>query len=192
MPPKAKFERKDIVDAAIEILESDGVEALTARTIGEKLNSSARPIFTVFKNMSEVISETEAAAKKIYDSYVADGLAEPLAFKGVGKAYIKFATEHPKLFQLLFMREQKKIPKIENALELIDGNSQLIIQSIQSKYSLDVELSNKLYAHMWIYSHGIAVLIATRMCEFSQEQISDMLTEVCVSMIKKIKTEGKL
>ncbi len=192
MPPKAKFEKKDIIGAALEILEGDGIEALTARTLGEKLNSSARPIFTVFKNMSDVISETEAAARKIYDSYVAEGLAESLAFKGVGKAYIRFAAEHPKLFQLLFMREQKKIPKIEIVLGLIDGNSQLIIQSIQSEYSLDAELSNRLYSHMWIYSHGIAVLIATGMCEFSQEQISNMLTEVCVSLIRKIKAEGSL
>ncbi len=192
MPPKAKFERKDIVCAALQILENDGADALTARTLGEKLNSSARPIFTVFKNMGEVISETKAAAKSLYNSYVAEGLAESLAFKGVGKAYIKFAAEHPKLFQLLFMREQEKIPKIETVLGLIDGNSKLIIQLIQSEYALGAEMSYKLYAHMWIYSHGIAVLIATRMCEFSQEQISNMLTEVCVSMIRKIKAEGNL
>ena len=124
MPPKAKFEKKDIIGAALEILEGDGIEALTARTLGEKLNSSARPIFTVFKNMSEVISETEAAARKIYDSYVAEGLAESLAFKGVGRAYLRFAQEENQLFRLLFM--QKMQTPLESVLPALDENYPLI------------------------------------------------------------------
>ena len=49
-----------------------------------------------------------------------------------------------------------------------------------------------LFRSLWIYSHGIAVLIATKVCVFSAEKVSEMLTEVFVSMLKKIKTEGKL
>lgn len=51
MPPKPKFTKDEIVDAALDIVSRDGVEAMTAREVGERLGSSARPIFTVFGSM---------------------------------------------------------------------------------------------------------------------------------------------
>lgn len=52
------------------------------------------------------------AAKKLYAGYIGRGLSEKPAFKGVGAAYIRFSIEEPKLFQLLFMREQETVPDI--------------------------------------------------------------------------------
>ena len=51
MPPKAKFTKTEIIEAALNIVRTDGYEALTSRALGIYLGSSARPIFTVFKNM---------------------------------------------------------------------------------------------------------------------------------------------
>ncbi len=58
MPPKAKFDKDEIMKTALSIVENDGMDALTARTLGQRLGSSARPIFTIFKNMDEVACET--------------------------------------------------------------------------------------------------------------------------------------
>ena len=57
MPPKAKFTKAEIIEAALNIVRADGYEALTSRALGTYLGSSARPIFTVFKNMEEVQQE---------------------------------------------------------------------------------------------------------------------------------------
>ena len=57
MPPKAKFTREEIVQAALGIVREDGIQALTARALGAKLGSSARPIFTIFQSMEEVQQE---------------------------------------------------------------------------------------------------------------------------------------
>ena len=54
MPPKPKFTREEIAAAALEIVKESGVDALTARNLGDRLGTSSRPIFTAFKNMSEV------------------------------------------------------------------------------------------------------------------------------------------
>ena len=91
------------------------------------------------------------------------------------------------------MREQSVVPDAENVLLYIDEeNKDKILSSIENGYGLNREISEQLYLHLWIYSHGIAVLIATKVCVFSAEKVSEMLTEVFVSMLKKIKTEGKL
>ena len=73
MPPKAKFTREEIIDSAIKLIESHGIQALTARSLGESLKSSSRPIFTVFRNMEEVQSYTIRAVKKIYTQYIDEG-----------------------------------------------------------------------------------------------------------------------
>ena len=54
MPPKPKFTKEEIVAAAVEIVRQEGEDALTARSLGNKLGASARPIFTVFNSMDEV------------------------------------------------------------------------------------------------------------------------------------------
>ena len=50
MPPKAKFTKTEITEAAIGIVRKNGPGALTSRALGIDLGSSARPIFTVFQN----------------------------------------------------------------------------------------------------------------------------------------------
>lgn len=192
MPPKAKFKKEEIVSAALEIVRENGPEALTARSLGDKLGSSARPIFTVFESMKELQNSVIAAVNELYNSFVDEGMKEDIPFKGVGKAYIRFAAEYPKFFQLLFMGEQESVPDINNILGLIDKNSEKILSSISGTYGLDDNQSRELYAHMWIYSHGIAVLIATKVCAFTADEVSRMLTAVCGNLIEKIKREGHL
>ena len=172
MPPKAKFTKAEIIEAALNIVRADGYEALTSRALGTYLGSSARPIFTVFKE------------------YVNKGLTTEPPFKGVGTQYILFAVNEPKLFQLLFMTEQKQIPDLSGVLPLIDESYEQILLSIQDDYKICKAAGKKLYHHLWIYTHGIATLCATKMCRFTDEEISTMITEVCMSILKKLK-EGE-
>ncbi len=186
MPQKAKFTKEEIIQAALLMTEEEGIERLTARSLGERLHSSARPIFTTFRNMEEVLDGVQKSAYAIYQSYVEEGLKANPAFKGVGTAYIRFASEHPKLFQLLFMQEQKKVPGPDEVLGQVDGSYEKIMRSITDTYPVSEEFAKKLYLHLWIYSHGIAVLITTKMCRFSADEISNMLTDIFKGLI----TEG--
>ena len=70
MPPKAKFTKEEIINAAFDIVRKNGLLSLTARTLGAKLGSSARPIFTVFTGMEEVIAEVKDCARKEYNKYI--------------------------------------------------------------------------------------------------------------------------
>ncbi len=190
MPPKAKFTKEEIVDAAFHIVKTDGFEALTSRALGTRLGSSARPIFTVFQSMDEVQQAVIEAAKALYKEYVDQGLMWEHPFKGVGTQYILFSIQEPKLFQLLFMTEQPQIPEFSGVLPLIEESYEEILLSIQNDYGMSRHLAEKLYHHLWIYTHGIATLCATKMCRFTGEEISNMITEVCMSILKNIK-EGQ-
>lgn len=186
MPPKAKFTKEEVVEAALYIVKTDGFEALTARALGTHLGSSARPIFTVFKNMEEVHQAVIESAKALYKEYVNKGLKEEHPFKGVGTQYILFSANEPKLFQLLFMTEQPQMPDLSNVLPVIEESYDEILLSIQADYGISKPLAEKLYHHLWIYTHGIATLCATKMCRFTGDEISSMITEICVSLLKNI------
>lgn len=187
MPPKAKYTKKEIIVAALEMARDDGIDSLTARALGQKLGTSSRPIFTAFQNMEEVQQEVIKAARNLYNQYVEKGLSQIPAFKGVGTQYICFAKQEPKLFQLLFMSEQTEMTNISGVLALIDDNYKDILSSIETMYKVKNATAQKLYHHLWIYTHGIASLCATKVCDFDGEKIDEMLTEVFVSLLQKAK-----
>lgn len=187
MPPKAKFTKEEIIEAAFNIVKTDGFEALTSRALGTCLGSSARPVFTVFKNMDEVQQAVIESARTLYKEYVDRGLKQEHPFKGVGTQYILFSVNEPKLFQLLFMTEQPQVPDLSGVLPLIEGSYGEILLSIQNDYKINELLAKKLYHHLWIYTHGIATLCATKMCRFTDDEISSMITEVCTGILKNIK-----
>ena len=191
MPPKAKFTKEQITNAALEIIREHGMVGLTARTLAKKLGCSSCPIFTVFENMEEVQNSVLEAAKACYKSYIEKGLSNSPAFHGVGTQYILFAVQEPKLFQLLFMSEQASIPDIDAVLPLIEDDYEKILTSITEGYGLDKKTAVNLYRHLWIYSHGIAALCATKMCRFTGTEISEMISEVFVSLLNNSQIIGE-
>ena len=182
MPPKAKFTREEIIEAAFQITRTQGYDKITARELGKQLQSSARPIFTVFENMEEVKAAVIDRAKEVYGQYVADGLKQELAFKGVGMAYIKFSIKEPLLFQLLFMSAVPGDMSVESILPQIDASYEDILQSVQ-KYVDSREAADMIYQHLWTYTHGIATMCATGLCSYSAEQIGERLTQIFTGLM---------
>lgn len=182
MPPKAKFTREEIIEAAFQLARAEGFDKITARELGKKLQSSARPIFTVFENMDEVKAEVIIRAKELYGQYVENGLKQELAFKGVGMAYITFAIDEPKLFQLLFMSAEPEKIGVENILPQIDASYEDILHSVL-KYVDSREAADMIYQHLWTYTHGIATMCATNLCSYTMEQISERLTQIFIGLM---------
>ncbi len=187
MPPKSKFKREEVIEAAFQIVREEGIETLTARSLAARLNSSPRPIFTLFESMEEVIAEAKCFARERYNGYIERALKAEMPFKEVGTAYIRFAREEPKLFQLLFMTEKEAIPDRNNLLGVLDDSEKQILTCVQELYAFNKEEAFQVYLHLFLYSHGIATLIATKVCDFSDKEISEMLTAVCSSIILKMK-----
>lgn len=188
MPPKNKFTKQQIIEAAIAIVREKGALAVTARSVAAKLGCSVAPIFSIFANMDELQNELIKQCKAIYARYVEVGLKETIAFKGVGLSYLKFAMKEPNLFKLLFMSNDGTYG-LDNVLSEIEVNYEGVFKCVQDCYGLSEEDSKKLYLHMWIYTHGIAVLCVTGTCLFSDKEIDGMLSEVCSSIIKELRSK---
>ena len=183
MPPKPKFTKEEIVAAALELVSEKGIEALTARELGARLGSSARPIFTVFNSMEEVQVEVRAAALKRFESYTEKAMHYTPVFKQVGMQMILFAIEEPKLYQLVYMSENAGATDFEGITQRLGDVAQLCVDVIRRDYGLSEEDAKALFEHVWIYTFGIGALCATGMCRFSQEEIIQMLGQDFMAML---------
>ncbi|HJJ91721.1 MAG TPA: hypothetical protein O0Y15_02790, partial [Methanocorpusculum sp.] len=54
MPPKVKIRKKDIINAAVDLVRQNGESAINARNIASVLNCSTQPVFSNFETMEEL------------------------------------------------------------------------------------------------------------------------------------------
>lgn len=174
MPPKYKFTKEEIIQAALDITRQRGFEAVTARAVGEKLNSSPKVIFSLFQNMETLQQAVITAAYGLYLEFLQTELARKTypPYKATGMGYIRFAREEPMLFQLLFMCDRSGIDQTPGE------DTDLAITLMMRANPLTREQAERLHLEMWLCVHGIATMLATSFLTLEWELISQILTDV--------------
>lgn len=191
MPPKPKFTREEIVQAALEVVSQKGVDALTAKELGDALGTSARPIFTVFGSMKEVQDAVHTAAMHRFEHFAAQKLPDMPLFKQVGMQMVLFGAKEPKLFQLLFMQENRSSVSFDDVFGELGPTAETCIHAIQEEHNMTEAEAKLLFEHVWIYTFGIGALCATRMCQFSEKKLGEMLSTEFQAMKLFVKTNAK-
>ena len=188
MPPKPKFTGEEIVQTALDVVSRKGVEALTAKKLGDALGSSARPIFTVFTSMKEVQDAVRAAAMRRFESFAEQKLPGMPLFKQVGMRMVLFGAREPKLYQLLFMQENRNAVSFDDVFGELGPTAETCIALIRETYSLSETEARLLFENVWIYTFGVGALCATRVCHFSEEKLGEMLSTEFQAMMLLVKT----
>lgn len=186
MPPKPKFKKEEIVNAALEIISKNGLSNLTARELGKVLNSSPRPIFTMFENMEELINETRIAGMKKFEAFDQNIPQDMPYFKQTGMKMVMFALYEPKLYQFLFMEENKNNDSFDSLFNYLGDMAAKSVEHICENYNLSNSSAKLLFENMWIYTYGIGTLCATKTCKFKEEQLSDLLSTEFQALLKHI------
>ena len=185
MPPSVKFTKEEIVNAALQVVREKGTAALTTRQIAAVLGVSTRPIFTYFQNMQQVQEAVRQAAQALYHSYIKKGLEQVHPFIGLGEQYIRFATQEPELYRLLFL---PLAPGSENkAMEEMERTQNLVLEFLQQIYQRDEAAAKRFFRDVWLVAHSLAALIVTNCCPYSPEEIRQILTSVSLSVCKACK-----
>jgi AcrR family transcriptional regulator len=185
MPPRVKFTKEEIVEAALRVTREGGIDSLTARSLAAELGASTRPMFTYFETVDELKHEVHEVAKGIYKTYIERGLAEPVPFLGVGQNTIRFAREEPELFRLLFL--QKPDGADGGAAEALAFSQDLVRDSIMGIYKMDAYEADCYYRNLWLIAFSFCAMIAAGECPYTDEQMSAMFTEVSLAVCKAYK-----
>ena len=189
MPPKAKFTKEQITKAALGVVSEKGVQALTAKELGAALGTSTTPIFTVFNSMQEVQEAVMLAAKERFEEYVHKVVQIGPVFKQVGMRMILFAKEEPNLYQLIFMSSIGEAQTFADIYAHLGSVADECLEALRNDYGLNKDNAKTLFEHVWIHTFGIGALCATSVCNFSHEQIAQMLTQDFNAMMMLMKSD---
>ncbi len=181
MPPRPKFKKEELIQAALELTREGGLEMVVARNLGKKLNTAPSTVFTHFDSVEEIRQAVIEAAREIYNGYVEEGLQMVPPMKGFAVQYIRFAMEESNLYSVLFMNKREGFRYVDFIIN--EGHYEKIITAAENDFSLNREQAEFVYHNMWAYAHGIAVMSATGVCDFSLEEISQMLGMACRSFL---------
>ena len=188
MPPKAKFTKEQITKAALCVVSEKGAQALTAKELGAALGTSTTPIFTVFNSMQEVQDAVMLAAMERFEEYAHKAAHLGPVFKQIGMQMILFAKEEPKLYQLIFMSSISEAQTFDDIYAHLGSLADECLNVLQKDYDLSKDNAKTLFEHVWIHTFGIGALCATGVCDFSHEQIAEMLTQDFTAMMMLMKS----
>lgn len=187
MPPKPKFSKEEIIDAALDIVSRDGVAALTARELGESSAARQARYSPFSKAWTEVMQAIRIEAMHRYDKYVSRARDYYPSFKAIGILMLRYAKEQPKLFQLLFMAENSQAQRFEDVFDSLGETAKLCIEFVMNDYGLTAEEARFLFQYVWTFTYGVSAMSATGMCDFSEDELVSMLGNefmVVMSFIK--------
>ena len=155
MPPKNKFTREEIVEAAFEIAKEEGFSKITARSVANRLNSSVAPIYVNFKAIEEL---TQAVVQRVF------GLSEVLLakqkgqnlFENIGRASLAFARDYPVLFRELVLKPNPHMASYEETEKaMVDA----LKENTEMK-DWTMEERRRLLLKMRIFQLGLSAMVA--------------------------------
>ena len=185
MPRQPRFSKEDIVAAGLRIVRASGYEAVSARSLGKELGTSSSPMFTMFKDMNEVMDAIWAAAEQSFIAHM-DGVTDYFpAFKEFGMRLVSFAKHESNIFQMLFLGKRSR-PEIAEKI------ARECLTHAGQGYELTDEQADLLFRQMWPVACGIAALCVKHPEDFSDELVSRTLSYHFSGIMSIIKSGRKV
>ncbi|MGM9588671.1 MAG: TetR/AcrR family transcriptional regulator [Faecousia sp.] len=183
MPPKPKYTKEEIVNAAYDLTREKGIDAVVAREVGKRLNTSSSPIFTVWSSMDELKEEVWMLAKQKYQQYMADVFEYSPSFKEFGMRCVGFAAEEPNLYRLLFLSQRDEHSPYIRFKQEFGSIFTPLVEEIRKTFGLSEVDAEDLLNQMIIFANGIAAFVINDTDSFSKEAVSRHLSQVCIGIV---------
>mgnify|MGYP001068191878 CR=1 FL=1 len=155
MPPKIKFTREEIVDAAFEIAKKEGFSKITARSVASRLNSSVAPIYVNFKTIEELVQAVVHRVFTLSEELLAEQKGENL-FENIGKASLAFARDYPVLFRELVLKPNPYMTAYEET-------EKVMVEALKENEEMKewtMEELRRLFLKMRIFQLGLSAMVA--------------------------------
>lgn len=181
MARKESITKQMIIDGAFELLKKEGVEAVTARKLAAHIGCSTQPIFRVYENMDELLTELFERARAYYEDFCNSNKNNyDTPFVSLGINYIRFAKQEQNLFKLLFLSGNKN----HTLYELINGKENaFVMKEIKKIPNLNMDNVELIFTKVFIFMHGMAGMTITGEFDLSDKEAEDMLKDAIKGFI---------
>ena len=179
MPPKIKYTRDEVIKAAVSVVEENGLNSLTARSVANRLGSSTAPVYSYFATMDELALCVIRETKRTLLEYTSRPYTDRV-FLNMGTGVAIFALEHPMLYRALMLEGDsysEVVREFVNTLESeLPKDSRFTLLSDRERHILLMK--------MWTFTHGLASLISVGLIkDCNQEYINNRLVDVGTDVI---------
>ncbi|MBO4600922.1 MAG: TetR/AcrR family transcriptional regulator [Bacilli bacterium] len=176
------FEKEDVIVKAKAIVAATGWESLNARGLAKELSISTKPLYRMFDGMEEVKKGVYDNIYKFYDEFITSRIDKEKALITLCVAYIEFAQEHKNLFKTLFLSNNLSWKSIDSVLD--EKWNQSAIINLVNKHGYSFENAKVLFMHLWLYSNGLATLLATNDMKLDSNDIVKRIVAVYKDLVK--------
>lgn len=109
MPPKTRYTRQKVLDAALEVVRTEGLRGVSARTVAKALGASTAPVSAAFENMQAL---TEAVVAALIEALLVeiDATEAPDPIRAAAFAMARFTADHPRYYEALFLHPHASPP----------------------------------------------------------------------------------
>ena len=155
MPPKTKFDREAIVEAAFEIAKEEGFAGITSRSVAKRLRCSVAPIYINFETIDDLVKAVAERVFVLSDELLKKQKGHDL-FENIGKASLVFAREYPVLFRELVIQKNPYMASYETVQDaLVEAMAE-----DENLRGLTYNERKRLLLKMRIFQTGLSVMVA--------------------------------
>lgn len=187
MPPQLRMTRKMILDAAFAIARTEGIGAVNARAIAQRLGCSTQPVLYQFAHMEDVRREVYRMADEMHSAALMGATEGENPMLAIGLNYIRFAVQERHLFRLLFQSDGlggRGIAALADAPELTP-----VLQVLQQQASLTQAQTRRVFMGLAMLAHGWASMLANNAMPLDEEALIPTLEMAFRGMVVAVRTE---
>lgn len=174
--------KENIVKGAVKLINDDGWLNLNARSLAKYLGISTKPLYRIYNNMDEIKKDVLIEINRQYDEFISSKVDNKKALLTLCIAFVEFANNYKNLFISLFLSDNLKWKKIEDVFD--EKWNQSTIINLVNKHGFSFDEAKELFLHMWLYSNGLATLIATNQIKLDEEKIMIRLVKIYKNLVK--------
>ena len=175
MARTASITQDTILNVSFELLQSEGIKAVSARKLAAKANCSTQPIFRIFKNMDELWAELFVMSLANFENFhLAYPQESPVPFVNLGMAYIRFAQENKHLFALLFVADKRYGKTL---YDMLNGKAGSVGKELAKAKAEGCADPAGMFSKMWMVIHGAACMSMTGDFDLSETETRKLLEE---------------
>ncbi len=161
MARKTTFTREDVENAAMGVLEAEGIQSVTARRVADAMGASTAPVYSNYASMEELLAVVLGRATNRIVAYCRRPWTDDL-FLNMGLGFVHFAIDHPQLFRALYLDAGAKHAEGDEHL------FQALRQDLDRHPglgSLPSDHKDELLFQTSVYTLGIATTVVTGLWE---------------------------
>ena len=190
MPPKPKITRDQVLDAAFDLVRTEGQGALNVRAVARRLGCSTQPILYTFATVEELKAAVYEKADAFHTAYIlpreSDG-AEALLQLGLN--YVRFGHEERHLFRFLFESNQFGGMGMDALMQGPGVNE--LVGILAEAMHCDEQAAGKAFLTFFAVAHGLASLLCNNAMEYDETECAGMLETVFLGAMTSLTKGGE-